>query len=191
MAKDKIDWVAVKAEYITTEASLAYLAEKYGVSHASMKRRCAKEKWADDRKKRKSDLVDDVIQIVVQNDTERIGKSLEGLQESADRLEKLVNREIKAFEKRIEKRDELGAYINEDDIKMLKGLTATIQNTADVIRDVYSIPTLKEKIDLERWEREKQSSGSGGEQGGVVFLPEIEMEVSSDANGMDATAEAD
>ena len=178
MAKDKIDWMSAKAEYITTEASLAYLAEKYGVSLASMKRRCAKEKWAEERKERKAGLVDHVLQEVLRNDTERIEKRLEGLQGSAESLAALIQVRIQDAWMVRDAQANAGAVMTDDDTKVLNDLTRALKGVADVMRDVYAIPTIKEGIDLERWEREKESSGHGAEAlGGVIYLPEVEGEV--------------
>lgn len=44
------DWVSIKAEYISTGISTRSLAEKSGVSYASLRRRAEKEHWADERK---------------------------------------------------------------------------------------------------------------------------------------------
>ena len=44
------DWLSIKAEYISTDISTRALAEKHGVSYATLRRRAEKEHWADERK---------------------------------------------------------------------------------------------------------------------------------------------
>lgn len=41
------DWAAIKKEYISGSISLAKLAEKYGVSLTTLKRKSSAEKWAE------------------------------------------------------------------------------------------------------------------------------------------------
>jgi hypothetical protein len=147
-------------------------------SLASMKRRCAKEKWAEERKERKAGLVDHVLQEVLRNDTERIEKRLEGLQWSAESLAALIQVRIQDAWMVRDAQANAGAVMTDDDTKVLNDLTRALKGVADVMRDVYAIPTIKEGIDLERWEREKESSGHGAEAlGGVIYLPEVEGEV--------------
>ena len=59
------------------------------------------------------------------------------------------------------------------------------------MRDIYAIPTIKEQIDLEKWEREKQQN-SGSAEGGIIFLPPImERREEDGEDDMDTAAEAD
>jgi hypothetical protein len=74
---------------------------------------------------------------------------------------------------------------------VLKDLTTALKGVTDIMRDVYAIPTIKEQIDLERWEKEKKG-GAGAAVGGVIFLPPImEREEEANASDMDTAAEAD
>lgn len=43
------DWAAIKKEYISGSLSLAKLADKYGVSITTLKKKCAREKWSESR----------------------------------------------------------------------------------------------------------------------------------------------
>ena len=191
MDANEIDWTAVRAEYVTTDIGLVKLSEKYGIALATIKRRSAREGWVEERQKRKDKAVDQVMQNVIQSDTERVGKKLEGLQATAESLAALIQVRIgDAWDVR-EAQAAIGGVLTDEDTKVLKDLTTALKGVTDIMRDVYAIPTIKEGIDLERWEREK-TTATGGNDGGVIFLPPVmEEEVAENAADMDSTAEAD
>lgn len=191
MDANEIDWTAVRAEYVTTDIGLVKLSEKYGIALATIKRRSAREGWVEERQKRKDKAVDQVMQNVIQSDTERVGKKLEGLQATAESLAALIQVRIgDAWDVR-EAQAAIGGVLTDEDTKVLKDLTTALKGVTDIMRDVYAIPTIKEGIDLERWEREKKTT-TGGNDGGVIFLPPVmEEEVAENADDMDSTAEAD
>lgn len=191
MDANEIDWTAVRAEYVTTDIGLVKLSEKYGIALATIKRRSAREGWVEERQKRKDKAVDQVMQNVIQSDTERVGKKLEGLQATAESLAALIQVRIgDAWDVR-EAQAAIGGVLTDEDTKVLKDLTTALKGVTDIMRDVYAIPTIKEGIDLERWEREK-TAATGGNDGGVIFLPPVmEEEVENLADDMDTAAEAD
>lgn len=191
MDANEIDWTAVRAEYVTTDIGLVKLSEKYGIALATIKRRSAREGWVEERQKRKDKAVDQVMQNVIQSDTERVGKKLEGLQATAESLAALIQVRIgDAWDVR-EAQAAIGGVLTDEDTKVLKDLTTALKGVTDIMRDVYAIPTIKEGIDLERWEREKKTT-TGGNDGGVIFLPPVMEEgVAEIADDMDTTAEAD
>lgn len=43
------DWVAIRAEYISTQISTRDLAKKHGVSYSTLRRKAEKEHWTDAR----------------------------------------------------------------------------------------------------------------------------------------------
>ena len=68
-AKD-VNWAEVKSEYLTTEISLERIADKYGISRSTIKRRSVREGWVEEKNARKDAFVEEVIQRVVEKDTE-------------------------------------------------------------------------------------------------------------------------
>lgn len=44
-----IDWLKIRLEYINSVMSYRELAEKHGVSHSTMRKKAASEKWSDAR----------------------------------------------------------------------------------------------------------------------------------------------
>ena len=158
MDANEIDWTAVRAEYVTTDIGLVKLSEKYGIALATIKRRSAREGWVEERQKRKDKVVDHVMQKVIFSDARRVVNRLEGLQETAENLADLIKAEIgSAWDrraKRLKAAEEQDVVMTDDDTKVLKDLTTALKGVTDIMRDVYAIPTIKEQIDLERWERE-------------------------------------
>lgn len=190
-AKD-VNWAEVKSEYLTTEISLERIADKYGISRSTIKRRSVREGWVEEKNARKAAFVEEVIQRVVEKDTENAINRLEHLQGTANRLGELIRAEVESAWTRREARLKVNALLTETDVNILKGLTNTLKSLAEVTSGLYAIPTIKEKIDLEKWEKEKQQ-GSGATEGGIIFLPPImEREEEDDGeNDMDTTEEAD
>lgn len=190
-AKD-VNWAEVKSEYLTTEISLERIADKYGISRSTIKRRSVREGWVEEKNARKDAFVEEVIQKVVEKDTENAINRLEHLQGTANRLGELIRAEVESAWTRREARLKVNAFLTETDVNILKGLTNTLKSLAEVTGGLYAIPTIKEKIELEKWEKEKQQ-GSGATEGGIIFLPPImEREEEDDGeNDMDTAAEAD
>lgn len=188
-AKD-VDWTAVKGEYLTTGISLERIAEKYGIAPSTIKRKSVREGWVEEKKQRKTQVMDQVIRNVIESDTKRACGRLEGLQETAEGLGKLVKEELAAAWKRREEREHSGGQVEEADIKILKDLTATLKGVADVMREVYAIPTIREKIEMEKWEREKAQQ-TGGDSGGVIVLAEIAEEANGTEDYLETAAETD
>ena len=190
-AKD-VNWAEVKSEYLTTEISLERIADKYGISRSTIKRRSVREGWVEEKNARKDAFVEEVIQRVVEKDTENAINRLEHLQGTANRLGELIRAEVESAWTRREARLKANAFLTETDVNILKGLTNTLKSLAEVTGGLYAIPTIKEKIELEKWEKEKQQ-GSGATEGGIIFLPPI-MEREEEDDGqdyMDTTEEAD
>ena len=77
-----VDWVAVRAEYITTEVSLRRLAGKYGVCADTVGRRAKREDWAGQRRAYVSGVQQRILEDAGSRQTERAAR----LQETADTL---------------------------------------------------------------------------------------------------------
>ena len=189
------DWGKIASEYITTDISLTQLSEKHDIPLRTVKDRCAKEGWVEKREEHCTKRVQSLSRQAIKNEQRRLDR----LQDAAEELAELVKAEVgSAWDRRNVRLSGEGYIITEEDTKVLNDLVRALKGAVDVMRDVYAIPTIKEGIDLEKWEREKQQ-GSGTSVGGVIFLPPIlEREEADDGdmdttagNNMDTTAEAD
>lgn len=74
------DWLRIKAEYISGCGSMRELAEKYGVSGNTMRKRAAAERWNDERtniaQNRHKKVVQRVVQRASTNEVDRIVRLL-------------------------------------------------------------------------------------------------------------------
>ena len=50
------DWLAIKTEYVTSNCDLPVLAQKYGVSYSTIRKKSSKEHWAEQRKEHRHNL---------------------------------------------------------------------------------------------------------------------------------------
>ena len=177
------DWTAIENEYVTGRESLQKLGEKYDVPLRTMKERSRTQKWGEKRK----NFSTETAQKSVQKKRDKEVKRLEKLKGVAEELADLISEDVEQLKKQHQKR----AMLTESDVKMIKELTVALKNIADVMRDVYGLPTIREKVLLEKHKEWRKSIKEAEKvTGGVIFLPEV-LEVVEDADHLDATAETD
>ena len=159
------DWTAIENEYVTGKISLQKLSEKYEIPLRTIKDRSRKGEWS--RKKKE----------FCANTAQKARQKI--MKKEAARLEQLKEQHGKS------------KTLTESDVKMIKELTVALKNIADVMRDVYGLPTIREKVLLEKHKEWRKSIKEAEKvTGGVIFLPEV-LEVVEDADSMDTTAETD
>ena len=61
-AENGVDWVRIRAEYVTTKTSLRKLAGKYGVAKSAVDKRSQKEGWVEAREAYNKSLCEKVIE---------------------------------------------------------------------------------------------------------------------------------
>ncbi|MEA5145551.1 MAG: helix-turn-helix domain-containing protein, partial [Candidatus Limiplasma sp.] len=85
------DWVSIKAEYLVGDSSLRELAEKYGVSHNTLRKRAEREKWTLERKgacrKRDAKITQKVATKIATREVDRLTRLLGVGDLLADKLE--------------------------------------------------------------------------------------------------------
>ena len=166
------DWTAIENEYVTGKISLQKLSEKYEIPLRTIKDRSRKGEWS----RKKQEFCADTAQKARQKI----------MKKEAARLEKL-----KGVAEQLKEQHGKSKMLTESDVKMIKELTVALKNIADVMRDVYGLPTIREKVLLEKHTEWRKSIKEAEKvTGGVIFLPEV-LEVVEDADHLDATAETD
>lgn len=88
-----VDWNKLKAEYIAGGTSYRKLAEKYGVSENTLRRRAAKEKWTQERHKSDTKVTQKIIEIVSDENAEEVASAITLINESAMNMLRQINRE--------------------------------------------------------------------------------------------------
>ena len=68
-----IDWVQIKAEYISGTMSASKLAEKYEVSVYAIRKRSGKERWQELRKQNQSETANKIAEKI---NTEKVKKTV-------------------------------------------------------------------------------------------------------------------
>ena len=133
MAK-KIDWLAIKNEYITGDASYQTLADKYLVSKTAIGNRAKSEKWVQLKK----EYLDMICTKVVQEIQEK------NIEAEVDRVTNLLNLTDKAqeqigvaFEQLNRYMDMFGNVHDTDiiDVARLKKLVSALKDIKDILHE--------------------------------------------------------
>ena len=171
----KVDWIKIKAEYITTDKGLRQLAEKYNIAMSLICRRSKQEKWVQERKKHKNRVVKDVVRKVQKSQANELAKKMKtviGLRgvidkalEDADQFSRWIISEgfgdgvsattEKVFSKIDMKSIRDAAYA----LKVLQEIEDRVKGTIDA-KDLKQIDIALQKLELdrERLELEKKKS---------------------------------
>ena len=180
------DWTAIASEYITTNISLTQLSEKHDIPLRTIKERSKRENWVEKRQRHCTDRVQSLSRSAIKNEQRRLDR----LQGAAEDLAELIGEDIQKLREVQEKQ----SILLDTDVKMVKDLVTALKGVADVMRDIYAIPTIKESIEQEKWEKEKErlEDTEGGGDGVIILADVIEREEEADADiGGDTEAEAD
>lgn len=79
-------WNEIKQEYISTDIKARELAEKWGVSYSRLTKRCAKEKWVEQRQKRGKYIADKITERTIEKSAENAVKQYDRFQDDVDLL---------------------------------------------------------------------------------------------------------
>lgn len=177
---EKTDWTEVRNAYITGKESLQKLAEKYGISLRTIKDRSRRENWVEERKNFRTKVALNTSQKTAKKEVRRLAK----LQDAAEDVAELIGQDVA----RIKKQREKLRMITPEDVKMIKDLTAALKNIAEVMRDVYDIPTIREKLlqmKYEDWKKTLAEMEKGGEEGLLMLAAPLEEEEENGMENMD------
>lgn len=174
---EKRDWAAIKSEYVTGRESLQKLADKHKIPLRTIKDRCKKEKWVEGRNDFRAGVVQKTAQKVMKKEAKRLAK-LRGV---AEQMADLIAADVE----RLERMRSRSGILTKDDIQMLKDLSITLKNVADIMRDVYDIPNIREKLLIDKYKDYKKAAKEAEQnEGGVIMLSEILEEEASEQSNM-------
>lgn len=206
-----LDWEAIKTEYITTEASQAELAKKYGCKRSTVGERCRKEKWVEERGKYRASLVQRAVESRAHEDV----KHLKNLMGAAERITEIavdaLQKEQALYTIPVDRDEEYSSPIdsksgdvwtedsdgvpvlrrrwNEDRVseavntRALKDLAAIVKDMTTLIRDFYDIPTAAQREQREINRERLEIEKKRAEQGEASG--NITIIVPKDAEGLD------
>lgn len=121
-----MDWKKVKAEYIRGGVSYRKLAEKYGVSFSSVRRRAEKENWTDLRTQAEQKLSTKIVEKVASQEAKR----MDAFQNLADKLLQHIA----------------------DNIDLLASNATSVKDITVAIKNLREIKGVKHEIDLKEQE---------------------------------------
>lgn len=163
-----LDWDAIKIEYIRTDTSLSKLAKKNGVTKGALGKKCAEEKWVEERKRYRHQTITKTLQKSAAQDANRLSKLM-------DATSKLIEISLRAINdeqqyNRFIVSEGIGDGMSETsekvfqkvDTKALKDTVSVLKDLTAMVRDFYDIPTAAQReqrdINLARLELEKQKA---------------------------------
>lgn len=188
-AGKKLDWKAIKTEYITTNISQRELAKKRGVSMSTLRRNAQKQGWYEAKKKYQSRVVQKAVQKIETKESNLLARELSVADKITGVLEKTF-KDANQFQRHIvqtkEKKNDSETVweakelvFNKIDMQALKQAADTLQVIEKVKRSILHILTETERIQLEmareKLELEKQKLGEelNHTECGVVELAPI------------------
>lgn len=132
MASEKINWLKIKNEYITTELSQRAICKKYSVSYNTLKDRAKNEKWADLKKDYHSKLAEQTQQKVMEKIVEKETSRIDELLKLTDIAQEKT---LKAFEQLTMYSDMLGNVNEIDliDVNRLKKLISGLKELKEIL----------------------------------------------------------
>lgn len=94
-----IDWVQIKAEYISGTMSASKLAEKHGVSVYAMRKRSGKERWQELRKQNQSETANKIAKKINTEKVKKTVREIDRVVAVASKLITKLNRAVNELDK--------------------------------------------------------------------------------------------
>lgn len=162
------NWSKIKNAYVTSAMSQRETAKKYGVSESQLAVRASNEGWVKLRREHRSKVEEKAKQKALEKKAEMMAVQLVDIGTASENLAALI------AEVSTEAKSLRVGRSRKADTKAIRNLTGALKDLVDVIRDVYELPTLKEK--------NAENRGGGANEVHVVF-DEDEEDEEDDAGG--------
>ena len=94
-----IDWVQIKAEYISGTMSASKLAEKYEVSVYAIRKRSGKERWQELRKQNQSETANKIAEKINTEKVKKTVREIDRVVAVASKLITKLNRAVNELDK--------------------------------------------------------------------------------------------
>lgn len=86
----EINYDAIKTEYLTTDASFASLAKKYGINHSSISRKAKKDHWDEEKARMRNEAHRVVQEKTIEAQVDLADKCLSILYKMVDKVSEAV-----------------------------------------------------------------------------------------------------
>lgn len=87
------DWIAMRAEYITTDTSYRKLAEKYGLNQATIAQKAKAEDWVGKRKQQASTAQALILENDINSKVDRASRLMSVADKLLNKVEQVVDQE--------------------------------------------------------------------------------------------------
>lgn len=162
MGEKQFDWAAMQTEYITGEISQRKLAEKYGISLATLSRIARKEKWAEKKKRYAVEVVEKAVRKHANKKANELAKELAAADKISDVIVQSLN-DPEQFQRWIVN-EGLGDGASETsekvfdkvDMRALKDAAATLKIIENMKRSISGLLTIQERQAMDIAERRMQ-----------------------------------
>ncbi len=94
-----IDWVQIKAEYISGTMSASRLAEKHGVSVYAIRKRSGKERWQELRRQNQSETASKIAEKINTEKVKKTVREIDRVVSVASKLISKLNRAVNELDK--------------------------------------------------------------------------------------------
>lgn len=99
-----VDWNTLKAEYIAGGVSYRELAEKYGVSHSTLRQRAAREKWSTQKDNVRAEAEQKMIDTISDEQSEQAVSAVNLINQAAmNFLMQIADESVKIKEGKVDK----------------------------------------------------------------------------------------
>jgi len=133
----KANWVEIKEAYQRGEGSCRELAERFGVSHSTIMKRCAKEKWKIQAEEINRKVEEKIVEKVSDAAAEYIKRKLKRI----ERCEKDIDASRNQFPT-----DEEGAVVM--DMLNVKHMLQAEAQADEITRKALGIPDTPQRIEV-------------------------------------------
>ena len=127
--RNRVDWQAIKTEYITTDTSYRKLAQKYGVTYNNIGIRSRKEGWPELRNQHNAKTMTKAMNAIASQQASRAAR----LQTAADKLLTKVERFV-------------------DESEELLTDTSTMRDISRILLDIKNVQMIKSDADMREQE---------------------------------------
>lgn len=167
-AENGVDWVSIRAEYVTTKTSLRKLSEKYGVAKSAVDKKSQKEGWVESREAYNKSLCEKVIEKTSDEQSDKLAALIAAADEMTDVMQAALSDKDQFYRYIID-----GVSVNDDetvvkktettfkkiDTKAVREMAAAMKDLTAVVRNLHNLPTLAEmqarELAIERFKLEK------------------------------------
>lgn len=195
MSRRKIDWDAIKTEYVTTDTSQPKLIKKYKLNKGDVNKHSVQDKWVEARKVYRERTVEKTVEKFSNKESTKRANELSGLLDASlnlrDRIVKATEDPDQFNRYLVTKGSKGGEFHTEEvikdkvDTKAVREMTQALKTLEGLIRSLNNIPTEaemqrlqleREKFEMERekWEREKAEQSQAHEVRVVFDTDDLE-----------------